>query len=117
MGIAVEFVSLVLQDDVFISKSAVLPLLLEKGLKRKAAESLVEDSLQLADAIITSGLMASVSWERKEYLSAKKHILERTSRRGYCYSVEDILDGYFMHDPRCPHWPSGAFGGHGCIKN
>ena len=90
---------------------------LEKGLKRKAAESLVEDSLQLADAIITSGLMASVSWERKEYLSAKKHILERTSRRGYCYSVEDILDGYFMHDPRCPHWPSGAFGGHGCIKN
>lgn len=89
---------------------------LAKGLKQKAAESLVEDSLQLADAIIASGLMASEGWERKEYINAKRDILNRTSRRGHCYSVEDILDGYFMHDPRCTHWPSGAIGGSGCIR-
>jgi hypothetical protein len=88
---------------------------LEKLGNEKAQKALVEDSFKLADRIIASGLMASETWERSEYLQARKHILERTSRRGYCYSVSDILDGYFMHDPRCERWPQGAIGGSGCI--
>lgn len=83
---------------------------------RKIRSMLVSDSRVLADKIIESGLLSAYEWDRKEYLQARNHILERTSRRGHCYSVEDGLDGYFMHDPRCIHWPEGAIGGSSCVK-
>ncbi len=83
----------------------------------KASKELIKDSLEMADRIIESGLMASETWDRKEYLNARKNIIDATSRRGYCYDVQDLLDGYFMHDPRCPYWPAGASGGSGCIKS
>ncbi len=85
-------------------------------LPEEARESIRSRSREIADRIIESGLMASLEWDRREYLRAKQSIIERTSRRGHCYSVEDILDGYFMHDPKCMFWPDGAIGGSGCIK-
>lgn len=41
---------------------------------------------------------------------------ERTSTVGYCYSVEDGMDGYFVHIKDCIHWPSGASGGGNCMR-
>lgn len=76
----------------------------------------VRESRETADRIIESGLMAKFEWEPREYLQAMARLKDRTSRRGVCYSVEDGLDGYFMHDPRCAHWPDGAIGGSSCIK-
>lgn len=83
---------------------------------RKIKSLLVEESRAIADKIVESGLMASYSWDRREYLSAKRNIINRTSRSGRCESVEDLLDGYFMHDPKCRYWPDGAVGGSDCVK-
>jgi hypothetical protein len=83
---------------------------------RNIRETLVQNSREVADKIVESGLMVTEKWDRKEYFRARDRILERTSRKGKCYSVEDGLDGYFMHDPRCTYWPSGAVGGFGCVK-
>lgn len=82
----------------------------------EAVMALTCESLEVADRIIASGLMASMEWDRREYLNAMQRIRERTSTRGHCYSVDDLLDGYFMHDPRCGYWPDGAIGGSSCIK-
>jgi hypothetical protein len=94
--------------------------LIETPLFKQKAERHVNDVLrpsrEIADRIIESGLMVSMEWDNREYLSAKRRIIERTSQRGKCYSVEDGLDGYYMHDPRCPHWPDGAIGGTTCIS-
>lgn len=79
-------------------------------------ESIVEESRIVATQIIASGLMASYEWDRREYMSAKRQIIEHTSRTGRCESVEDGLDGYFKHDPRCGYWPDGAIGGSTCVK-
>lgn len=89
-----------------------------KGIRERESvfDLLVKDSRATADRIIKSGLMASFEWERREYLSAMDRIKERTSKTGKCYSVEDGLDGYFMHDPKCVHWPKGAIGGSQCFS-
>jgi hypothetical protein len=79
-------------------------------------EHIVRESRETAQKIVDSGLMANVDWDRREYIAARNRILEGTSRRGKCYSEEDGLDGYFMHDPRCVHWPDGAIGGSSCVK-
>lgn len=83
---------------------------------RKIRSLLVKDSRALADKITESGILGAFEWDRREYMQAKKHILEHTSRTGSCYSVEDGLDGYFVHDPKCPHWPEGAIGGSSCVR-
>jgi len=87
-----------------------------KTMKAALREKIVEDSREVAQRIIDSGLMASFEWDRSEYMKARQYIIQHTSRRGHCYSVEDILDGYFMHDPQCRFWPEGAHGGSDCIK-
>lgn len=84
--------------------------------KDKVRKLLVRESLKVAKNIVESGLMASEVWERGEYYRAMARIKERTSKTGKCYSVDDIFDGYFMHDPKCERWPDGAIGGTGCIK-
>jgi hypothetical protein len=77
----------------------------------------VTESRDVAQRIIDSGLMASFEWDRAEYIRARDYIKDHTSRRGYCYSVEDGLDGYVMHDPRCGYWPESAISGSAvCIK-
>lgn len=88
-----------------------------KGMHQRpdAQDLLVLDSRITAERIDESGLMASFDWTPREYRKAIERVKERTSRTGKCYSVEDGLDGYFMHDPKCHHWPSGATGGSGCI--
>ena len=83
---------------------------------RKIRALLVQDSRALADKIVESGLMAGYTWDRREFITAKKHIIEHTSRSGRCESVEDLMDGYFKHDPRCRYWPDGAIGGSDCVK-
>lgn len=94
--------------------------LIETPLFKQKAERHINDVLrpsrEIADRIINSGLMVSMEWDRREYLAARDSIHRTTSRTGKCYSVEDGLDGYFVHDPRCPHWPSGAIGGTTCIS-
>lgn len=86
------------------------------NLPEEARTTIRRRSLEIADRIIDSGLMASFTWDRREYFRARDYIKERTSLRGYCYSVSDALDGYFMHDPKCGFWPDGAIGGSNCIK-
>jgi hypothetical protein len=83
---------------------------------RPFREDIVKESRATADRIIESGLMARLEWIPREYESARQRIMERTSRTGKCYEVEDMLDGYFMHDPKCAMWPKGATGGSGCIR-
>ena len=73
-------------------------------------DEIVKTSREVADRIIESGLMTSSKWDRREFIVAKQSILDRTSRIGRCESVEDGMDGYFKHDPRCIHWPEGAIG-------
>lgn len=82
----------------------------------KMQEDCVKSSRKTAQDIIESGLMAAYEWEREEYFRARDRIMECTSKTGKCYSVEDGLDGYFKHDPKCHRWPDGAIGGSGCIK-
>lgn len=77
---------------------------------------IVQDSREIADRVVASGLMAALEWDRAEYIRARQYIIEHTSKSGRCESVEDILDGYFKHDPRCIHWPEGAIGGSSCVK-
>lgn len=84
----------------------------------KIRDMMRQESRELADRIIESGLMAAYEWDRREYLNARARIIERTSRVGYCENVEDGLDGYFRHDPRCSNWPEGAIGSSvECIKD
>lgn len=78
-------------------------------------DAIVSDSRSVVSRIIDSGLMAKLEWEPREYIAAQKRIMERTSRTGRCYSVEDGLDGYQKHDPRCPDWPDGH-GGSTCTN-
>lgn len=78
--------------------------------------AIVFDSRRLADKIVESGLMARYKWDSREYLTARRQIIEGTSRTGRCEDIPDLLDGYFKHDPRCPHWPDSAIGGSSCIK-
>lgn len=87
-----------------------------ENLPEEARTSARRRSLDLADRIIESGLMASEEWDRAEYIRARNIIIENTSRKGYCYDVNDLLDGYVMHDPRCPRWPDSAISGSYCIK-
>ena len=82
----------------------------------KAGLLVIEPSRRIAQRILDSGIMASMEWDRREYLRARDRIIERTSKTGRCSSVEDGLDGYFMHDPKCIYWPDGAVGGSGCVK-
>lgn len=77
---------------------------------------LVVESRNIADRIINSGLIVSEKWDSREFLKAKQCIIDRTSRRGYCYDVEDGLDGHFMHDLKCVHWPDGSISGSQCIR-
>ena len=79
-------------------------------MKSGIRDQLVAESRALANNIIESGLMASYTWERREYIQARKRIIEDTSRTGKCYGVEDGLDGYCKHDPKCVSWPNGASG-------
>lgn len=75
---------------------------------------IVADSRDMATRIMQSGLMESLDWDSKEFQRAKQDIIERTSRTGHCHNVEDGMDGYQKHDPRCPDWPNGH-GGSICI--
>lgn len=78
--------------------------------------AVVKDSRKVAEKIVESGLMVSMKWDGQEYIRAKKQIIECTSRKGYCYSEEDGMDGYAVHDPKCSHWPNGATSGSNCIR-
>lgn len=91
----------------------------DKRLKGKDSlrNAMVDDSREMADRIVESGLMAEFEWDRNEYLRARAKIIEGTSRTGKCYGVEDGLDGYCLHDPRCRSWPEMASGPNSdCIK-
>lgn len=87
-----------------------------KIMKPELREQIVYESRLVATRIVNSGLMASLEWDRAEYIQAMNRIREHTSTRGHCYSVENGLDGYFVHDPQCTYWPRGAVGGSGCVK-
>jgi hypothetical protein len=73
-------------------------------------DAIVSDSRDVASRIVDSGLMAKLDWEHREYKEARKDIMERTSRSGRCENREDGMDGYQIHDPRCPDWPDGHGG-------
>lgn len=83
----------------------------------KVQALLVQESMDVAQNIIDSGLMASLEWDRREFFRARDRIIEGTSRRGYCYSEYDILDGKAVHDPRCTYWPDTAISGSNCIRS
>lgn len=87
----------------------------ERMVGRSIREDIVKESRAVADRIVESGLMASGEWDRREYYAALEQIKEHTSKTGKCYSQEDGMDGYFVHDPKCARWPEGAIGGTGCI--
>lgn len=84
--------------------------------KIKLQLEVVKESVDTAKRIVESGLMVSHTWSPAEYIRAQNNIRRNTSRKGVCYSVEDGMDGYFMHDPKCTYWPDSAIGGSGCIK-
>ena len=73
-------------------------------------DAIVSDSRDVASRIILSGLMNKLKWDSKEFQNAKRDIIERTSRSGRCENREDGMDGYQIHDPRCPDWPTGHGG-------
>lgn len=82
----------------------------------KVQALLVQESMETAQNIIESGLMASLEWDRREYFRALERIKAGTSLRGYCYSESDILDGRAVHDPKCTYWPDTAISGSNCIR-
>lgn len=84
--------------------------------RTKVQGFLVEESMEMAERIIESGLMSDLEWDRREYLRAKDSIKRTTSLSGRCESVEDMMDGYFKHTPACTYWPDGAIGGSGCVR-
>lgn len=80
--------------------------------RKKKGKDLVEDSLELADTIIKSGLMASETWERKEYFNAMDRIKRATSGEVYCTNIY----GDVKHSVKCTYWPDTAISGSGCIS-
>lgn len=77
----------------------------------EAQALLVKDSLETADRIIESGLMASETWDRAEYFRAMDRIKRATSNEQYCTDIY----GDVKHAVKCRNWPDTAISGSGCI--
>jgi hypothetical protein len=82
----------------------------KKGYK-KQSKDLIRASMDTAQAIIESGLMASETWDRREYFSAMDRIKRATSGEVYCTGIY----GDVKHSVKCPNWPDAAISGSGCI--
>mgnify|MGYP004490387925 CR=1 FL=1 len=77
----------------------------------EAQKLLVQKSLEIADSIIESGLMASETWDRAEYFRAMDAIKRATSEYPWCTDIY----GDVKHAVKCTYWPDTAMSGHGCI--
>lgn len=84
-----------------------------KGMEQRpeAQALLVNESLETADRIIESGLMASESWDRLEFFRAKDAVKRATSEYPWCTDIY----GDVKHAVKCTYWPDAAISGHGCI--
>jgi len=84
-----------------------------KGMEQRpdAQKLLVAQSLETADRIIESGLMANEDWDRAEYFRAKDAIKRATSEHPWCTDIY----GDVKHTVKCTHWPDTAMSGSGCI--
>lgn len=77
----------------------------------EAQALLVKDSLETADRIIESGLMASETWDRAEYFRAMDRIKRATSKYPWCTDIY----GDVKHSVQCTFWPDTAMSGSSCI--